>query len=294
MRNRPLLTGVILFLGIALLLYVGLYSATHIREGSKRDGRVALVRIEGVILDSKDIVEELQRYGDSDGVGAIVLRIDSPGGGVAASQEIYEEVGRLRTEDKKTVVTSMGAVAASGGYYIAVATDKIVANPGTLTGSIGVIMELTNIEGLFKKIGLQSVVIKSGTLKDIGSPFRSMTEEERQVLQKVMDDVHGQFIEAVAKGRNMKGEQVVPYADGRIFTGREAKALGFVDELGDLHDAIHLAGKLIGLKGEPKVVETPKRFSWRDLLRSQFLGGMSPFGWTRSPVRLQYLMTLGS
>ena len=294
MRGRPLLMGLLIFLGIAVLLYVGLFSVTHWTEGSKGEGRVAVVRIEGVILDSKDVVDELRRYGDADGIRAIVLRIDSPGGGVAASQEIYEEVGKLRTEQKKTVVTSMGAVAASGGYYIAAATDKIVANPGTLTGSIGVIMELTNVEGLLKKIGVESVVVKSGSLKDIGSPFRTMTDEERRVLQTLMDDVHGQFIEAVAKGRHMKGEQVAQFADGRVFTGKEAKTLGFVDELGDLHDAVRLAGRLIGLKGEPNVVETPKRFSWRDFLRGQFMGGASPLGWARSPVRLEYLMSLGS
>ena len=171
---------------------------------------------------------------------AIVLRIDSPGGGVVPSQEIHDAVQRLRNKNNKTVIASMGTVAASGGYYIAVATDRIMANSGTLTGSIGVIMEMANVEGLLKKIGVEGIVIKSGRFKDVGSPLRKMSDEEQALLQSVMDDVHKQFIEAVAEGRGLDVSAVQALADGRIFTGRQAKASKLVDELGDLDAAIQL------------------------------------------------------
>ena len=168
--------------------------------------RIALIRVEGVILDAQQTVGDLKKFGDSPSVKAIVLRIDSPGGGVVPSQEIHDAVMRVRNKQNKAVVASMGTVAASGGYYIAAATDRIMANPGTLTGSIGVIMELANLEGLLKKIGVENVVVKSGRHKDIGSPFRKMSDEDRRILQSVMDDVHTQFIEAVAEGRSLDRE----------------------------------------------------------------------------------------
>ncbi len=250
--------------------------------------RVAVVRIEGVIVDSRDAIEELRKYRENPGVKAIVLRIDSPGGGVVPSQEIYSEVLKARAENKVKVVASMGNLAASGGYYIAAATDRIVANPGTLTGSIGVIMELANVQGLMEKVGVQSVVIKSGKHKDLASPFRTMSVEDRAILQTVLDDVHDQFIQAVATGRAMKVEQVRDLADGRIFTGRQARTAKLVDELGDLQDAIKLAGKMGGIVGEPRVVETRKRFSLRDLLGNFFDGKLSPL--IPSGINLKYLL----
>jgi protease-4 len=194
----------------------------------------------------------------------------------------------VRHKNNKTVIASMGTVAASGGYYIAAATDRIIANPGTLTGSIGVIMELANVEGLLKKIGVENVVVKSGSHKDIGSPFRSMSIEDRRILQSVMDDVHRQFIEAVAEGRSLTVTEVQPLADGRIFTGRQAKDAKLVDELGDLNDAIKLAADLTGLEGEPKVVEPRKRFSIRDLVESRL--GPLPRLRFETGVSLNYLM----
>ncbi len=249
---------------------------------------VAVVRIEGVIVDSRDAIEELRKFREHPGVKAIVLRIDSPGGGVVASQEIYSEVLKTRTDGKVKVVASMGNLAASGGYYIAAATDKIVANPGTLTGSIGVIMELANVRGLMEKVGVQSVVIKSGKHKDLASPFRTMSAEDRALLQGVLDDVHDQFIQAVAAGRAMKVNQVRDLADGRVFTGRQARTARLVDELGDLQDAIKLAGKMGGIAGEPRVVETRKRFSLRNLLDNVFDGKVSPL--IPSGINLKYML----
>lgn len=253
------------------------------------EDRVALIRVEGVILDAQQTVGDLKKYAESPTVKAIVLRIDSPGGGVVPSQEIYDEVKRIRSKNNKAVVASMGTVAASGGYYIAAATDRIMANPGTLTGSIGVIMELANFEGLLKKIGVESVVVKSGEHKDIGSPFRKMKEDDRLILQAVMDDVHSQFIEAVAEGRSLDVREVRTLADGRVFTGRQAKAAKLVDELGDLEDAIKLAAEMGGIEGEPKVVEPRRRFSVRELLESHVFGPLPRLDF-QTGVSLKYLM----
>ena len=292
MSRRPLLKGFLIFLGIGLLLFFTVYVATWmVEDGSMSNDRIALIRIEGVILDAKDIVDEMIRYDENPSIKAILLRIDSPGGAVVPSQEIYDQVKRIRAESKKKVVVSMGTVAASGGYYIASASDRIVANPGTLTGSIGVIMELANVAGLLQKIGVESVVVKSGAHKDLASPFRKMGAEERAILQNVLDDVHKQFIEAVSEGRGMELDRIRPLADGRVFTGRQAKELGLVDELGGLEDTLRLTSEMVGIKGKPKVVETKKRFSIFDLLRNQWLGSLShsfrPSGGT---ISLQYLM----
>ncbi|HEY5627823.1 MAG TPA: signal peptide peptidase SppA [Nitrospira sp.] len=253
------------------------------------EDRVALIRVEGVILDSHATIVELKRFAENPTVKAIVLRIDSPGGGVVPSQEIYDAVQRVRNKNNKAVVASMGTVAASGGYYIAAATDRIMANPGTLTGSIGVIMETANVEGLLKKIGVEGIVVKSGKFKDVGSPLRKMTEEEQALLQSVMDDVHKQFIDAVAEGRAMEVDTVKALADGRIFTGRQAKEAKLVDELGNLDDAIQLAADIAGMEGEPKVVEPRRRFSFRELIESR-LSGLLPKLDFYSGVSLKYLM----
>ena len=229
--------------------------------------RLALLRVEGPILDSKDVIDELKTYVKDPSIKAIVLRIDSPGGAVAPSQEIYEEVRKAVT--KKKVVVSMGSVAASGGYYIAAPATRIVANPGTLTGSIGVIMEIPNVEGLMNKIGVKTEVIKSGRHKDIASVFRGIKKEEREILQGVLDNVHEQFIKAVAEGRKMLIEDVKRIADGRVFTGEQALKAGLVDEIGNLEDAVKSAAKLAGIKGEPAVVSKEERFSLIHMLRNK-------------------------
>ncbi len=293
MNRKSLIFGAIYFILFSLLFMV-VTSWFVSREGGGRwdaKDKIALVRIEGMIVDSKVIVEELHRFSGDESIKAILLRIDSPGGAVAPSQEIYDEVLRIREEDGKTVVTSMGTVAASGGYYIASATDIIFANPGTLTGSIGVIMELTNFQGLFEKVGLKSVTIKSGKNKDVGSPFREMKKEERALLQDVLDDVHSQFIEAVSQGRSLEIGTVRALADGRIFTGRQAKTVGLVDELGSLDAAVKMTAKLVGIEGEPRLVETKQKLSFFDLMRSQVFGLLERPNLPVSSVRLEYLFS---
>jgi len=286
-RRRPLrLAFWILFWGLALVVLITLLGPDLELYG---EDLVGLIRVEGVIVDARQTVGELRRFGESPTVKAIVLRIDSPGGGVVPSQEIHDAVLRVREKHNKAVVASMGTVAASGGYYIAAATDRIIANPGTLTGSIGVIMELANLEGLLKKVGVESIVVKSGRYKDLGSPFRKMNEEDRHILQAVMDDVHTQFIEAVADGRSLDVADVRSLADGRVFTGRQAKDFKLVDDLGDLDDAIRVAADLGGIEGEPKIVEPKRRFSIRDLLESR-LSGMLPRLDFQTGVSLKYLM----
>ena len=286
-RRKPL--RLILWILLAGVLVVLLATALWPDLDLSGEDRIALIRVEGVILDAQQTVGDLKKFGESPSVKAIVLRIDSPGGGVVPSQEIHDAVLRVRNKQNKAVVASMGTVAASGGYYIAAATDRIIANPGTLTGSIGVIMELANLEGLLKKIGVENVVVKSGRHKDIGSPFRKMSDEDRRILQSVMDDVHTQFIEAVAEGRSLDVADVRPLADGRIFTGRQAKEIKLVDELGNLDDAIRLAADLGGIEGEPKVVEPRKRFSVRELLESRLFGTLPRFDF-QTGVSLKYLM----
>jgi protease IV len=230
--------------------------------------RVAIVELEGIILDVDDIVRDLKSHRDNPLVRAVVIRINSPGGVVGPTQELVRAVQRLR-EAGKPVVASLGAVAASGGYYVAVAADSIYANPGTLTGSIGVIMQMANLENLMKKVGVEYVVIKAGQFKDVGNVSRPMTPEERRVLQALLDDVHRQFIDAVAEGRKLDRSRVVTFADGRVFSGAQAKSLGMVDELGGLEEALERAAKLAGLPTPPKVVQPRRRFSIMDLLRSQ-------------------------
>lgn len=255
------------------------------------EDRVGLIRVEGAILDAHETVSELTRFGKSPSVKAIVLRIDSPGGGVVPSQEIHDAVIRVRNENNKKVVASMGTVAASGGYYIAVASDRILANPGTLTGSIGVIMELANLQGLLRKMGVESVVIKSGAHKDLASPFRKMSAEDRRILQAVLDDVHEQFIEAVAEGRALELADVRPLADGRIFTGRQARAARLVDEIGNLDDAIQTAADLAGIEGKPTVVEPRRPFSIRELIESHLFGSLPKLQF-QPGISLKYMMTL--
>lgn len=203
---------------------------------------------------SDEVVKKLNKIRKDPNIKGVVLRINSPGGSVAACQEIYEEIKKVKESGKKVVV-SMGDVAASGGYYIACPADKIFANPGTITGSIGVIAQMGNIEGLFTKIGIKSEVIKSGKYKDIGSVTREMTEEERQILQNLIDNAYDQFTKAVSQGRKTSIEKVREWATGSIFSGEQALQMGMIDELGNLQDAIKLAGKLTNLGEDPEIVK---------------------------------------
>lgn len=261
MKKHPVLIGLIV-IGVILVVFVGtiLLLAYMFRRETPTfalGDKVAVVEISGVISNSREVIRGIKSFTEDGGVKAIVLRIDSPGGGVGAAQEIYREV--VKAKRVKKVVASLGGVAASGGYYVACGADKIVANPGTITGSIGVVMQFANIEELLKKIGYKGYVIKSGPHKDIGSPFREMVPEERALLQEVIDTVHHQFIKAVAEQRKLPIEKVTAIADGRIFAGEQALAFGLVDKLGNLEDTIEFAAKMAGIKGKPNVVYARKR-----------------------------------
>ncbi len=279
----------LLVIVLVLLLLMVAISATVAfleRKGFVSSEKIAVVRIEGPIIESRHLVAEIREYVEDDSVKAIVLRVDSPGGAVAPSQEIYQEV--RKAVRAKNVVASMGSVAASGGYYVLAPSTKIVANPGTLTGSIGVIMEIPNIEGLMGKIGVKTTVIKSGKFKDMASSMKELTPAERRILQNLMDDVHAQFIEAVAEGRGMPVEKVTRLADGRIFSGRQAKEEGLVDELGGLEDAIDLSAKLAGIEGEPEVVYRKRR----ETLLEMLMGGVSGKVDDLFPsVKIKYLLS---
>ena len=261
---------VVLFLGTAWFL------VAVMEDGGLPGGvKVAVVEVNGIIgvgldrgADADSLVRTLGEYRDDPSVAAVVLRINSPGGVVAPTQEIFSAVDRVRAAGKP-VVASLGAVAASGGYYVAVAANRIFANPGTLTGSIGVIMQLANVEGLLKKVGVDYVIVKAGTYKDIGNFARAMRAEERQVLQALLDDVYAQFVTAVAARRGLDRKTVLGFADGRIYSGQQARALKMIDEVGGLEDAIEAAGKLAGIAGKPKVIYPRRRFSLRDLLSNR-------------------------
>ena len=253
------LIGVLALLVIFLVTIVAIESLLGQRLSFPTYGaRVGLVRVEGGIYDSRQVIRDLESMVEDPGIQAIVLRVDSPGGGAAASQEIFEYIRGVQ-EQGVPLVVSMGSVAASGAYYIACTADTIFANPGTLTGSIGVVMSFTNLEELFGKIGLDFEVIKSGRFKDTGSWSRQMTDAERALLQETIDDIHAQFVEAVAEGRGMEYDAVAALADGRIFSGRQALEAGLVDRLGTLEDAVEVAARMGGIEGEPRVQEPVRR-----------------------------------
>lgn len=270
MKQKRIFIGLGVIVGLlvfffALLFFFGRYSGSKPGRFAFGD-KIAIVEIKGVIAQSSGIIEQLQQHLEDEGVKAIILRIDSPGGGVGPSQEIHREI--LKIKLKKKIITSMGSVAASGGYYIACASDLIVANPGTITGSIGVLMQFSNFEELLKKIGIKGVVLKSGEHKDIGSPLREMRPEEKKIMQEVLDNVHQQFIQAVAEGRKLDYSKVVQIADGRILTGEQAKNLGLVDKLGNLQDTIDITAEMVGIQGKPNVLYPKKRISiWELLMR---------------------------
>ncbi|HEX9146049.1 MAG TPA: signal peptide peptidase SppA [Candidatus Binatia bacterium] len=266
-RKHPILKGLGILGVFILVVFVGVFFYAYFTGGESKvisllagEG-VGVLRIEGTIDDSRDVLDELRRFREAPWIKAVVVRIDSPGGAVAPTQEIVDEI--LRTRKKKPLIASMGGTAASGGYYIASACEKIIANPGTLTGSIGVIMQLNNIEELMKKIGVKGYNIKSGANKDIGSPFQPLTLEGREILQALVDNVHSQFVAAVAKGRGMSEAQVRKLADGRVYSGAQAKDLGLVDQMGGLQDAIEFAAKRAGIEENPAVYYSyPEEERW--------------------------------
>ena len=269
--KRPI-TVVLIILGVAILFFGTLMAIVLSLSGYSPTlsftNKIGVVPINGIIRDADTIIEQMIAFRNDRQIKAIILRIDSPGGGVGPSQEIYSET--RRTSRTKKVVASLGSVAASGGYYVASAADSIVANPGTLTGSIGVLMEFVRVEELLKKIGVEMQVIKSGEFKDIGSPNRKMTHKEKEMLLTLLEDIRNQFVTAVSQGRNMPEEAVLALADGRIFSGRQAKDLGLVDSLGNFRDAVSVAKRLAHIKGEVELVYPQKRrrsFLWDLLFR---------------------------
>ena len=253
-KKKTTLTKKLFFFVLVLFAFVGVSTVAKewiLPQGT--NNRVGIVDIIGVIQSSQNIIKQIKSFRDDKHIRGIILRIDSPGGAVGPSQEIYDEVLETR-KSGKIIYASMGTLAASGGYYIASAADQIFANPGTLTGSIGVIMAFSNAQGLLEKIGLKPEIIKAGKYKDIGSPTRSMNQIEKNLLQDVVTDVHQQFIEAIANGRDISIAEITKIADGRIFTGRQAYSLNLVDQLGGLQATIAQLATKAGIIGAPYVI----------------------------------------
>ena len=271
MRRHPVILGFCILLMIVVVFFALIYALSLAKGDSNLlafGDKVGIVQIEGVITDSREVCEQIDKFSNDDRIRAVVLRIDSPGGGVAPSQEIFEGVLELRK--KKRVVASMGSVAASGGYLIATAAERIVANPGTITGSISAVMHFADIEQILKRLGVRATVVKSGKFKDIGSPTREMTAEERKLIQGIVDDIYDQFVVTVSKNRKIPIEATKRLADGRIFSGRQALELKLVDDLGGLQDAVRVAAKLAGIEGKPETVysEQNKSNLWKYLLEN--------------------------
>jgi protease-4 len=287
--KHPILKGLGILAVFMLVFFVVVFLFAYITGGDPKavalfsgDG-IGVLELDGAIDDSRHPIEELKRFRDAKWIRAIVIRIDSPGGAVAPTQEIFEEIQKAKK--KKPLIASMGGMATSGGYYIASACERIVANPGTLTGSIGVILQLSNLEELMKKIGVKGYNIKSGPNKDIGSPFQPLSPEAREILQSLVDNVHSQFVTAVAKGRGLDVAKVRKIADGRVYSGAQAKELGLVDEFGTLQDAIELAAKRVGLEESPSVYYArPAKENWLEKLFFGVFGNRLPAhdrGWLR-------------
>jgi protease-4 len=296
MRSRTLI-WLLIGGGVLLLFAITFVAILTLAFGGENGGefafsdRVQVVDIQGELVQSRSILEDLKRYEDSNSVRAILLNIDSPGGGVAVSQEIYTEVKRLREKKSKKVVAYLGSTGASGAYYVACAADKIIANPGTIVGSIGVIAEWVNYADLMEWAKLRSIVMKTGEFKDAGSPTRPLTDRERAYFQGLIDDMYVQFVEAVADGRKMDVQDVRALADGRVFTGREGRQRKLIDEIGNFQDAVDLTAKLAGISGKPKLLRVGRqRVTLLDVLSSD-ISHLIPFGAETfsSQIRFQYL-----
>src|SRR6516165_5144324 len=296
MRNRMLLWlllggGAFVLLAITLAAVVLTFGGDDGASEFAFSDRVQVIEIDGELVQSKPIIDQLKRYEDSNSVKAILLNIDSPGGGVAASQEIYAEIKRLRERNDKTVVAYLSSTGASGAYYIACAANKIVANPGTIVGSIGVIAEWVNYADLLEWAKLKSIVFKTGEFKDTGSTSRPITEAERKYFQGLIDDMYVQFLEAVSSGRKLDLQEVRAMADGRVFTGRDAKARKLIDETGNFQDAVDLTAKLAGISGKPRLIRlTRQRVTLLDVLTTD-LSRLVPFNGQsmKSQIKFQYI-----
>jgi protease IV len=243
---------------LTLMVISGLVLAvmTSVNGGSglTLGDRIAIIPVEGVIGDDAEILEMIREFRDDASVKGFVVAINSPGGEVGPSQSIYREIKRLRDEDDRPVIAAINSIGASGGYYIALGADSIYANPGAITGSIGVIMEMPNVEGLMQKVGIQMQTVKSADHKDIGSPFREMSPSDRQVLGAMVQDVYSQFVEVVSSERGKTAEELRVLADGRVMSGRQALQAGLIDRLGNFNDAVAAAGRMADIGDEPKLL----------------------------------------
>lgn len=254
-------------LAVFTLVYFTLHAGGEEASLTSFGDKIGVVDLEGVILDPKTIVPQLKKFGDDDSIKAIILHVNSPGGGVAASEEIYREVKRLRDEKKKRIVASIETVGASGAYYVSSATNKIFADNGSVVGSIGVITEWVNYGDLMRWAKLKPEVLTVGEYKDTGDPSREMTPAERQYIQSLIDNMYGQFVQAVADGRHAKFDDIKSIADGRVWTGKEALSMHMIDQIGDFQDAVNDTAKSVGIKGEPILVHPEKqRRTMLDLL----------------------------
>jgi protease IV len=276
--------------GVFLFFVIAVFSLVYLAFGGRNDDslafgdKIAVVDLDGVILSPKLIVPQLKKFADDDSVKAIIIHINSPGGGVAASEEIYREVKRIRDEKKKRIVASIETVGASGAYYVASATNKIYADNGSIVGSIGVIAQWVNYEELLRWAKLKDVTMKAGEFKDTGNPAREMTPAEREYLQGMIDNMHTQFIQAVAEGRHIKEEDIRPIANGKVWTGQQAYSMKLVDQIADFESAVKDTAKAVGISGEPTLVRPPRdRRSGLDLL----FGDVSDYLPTREKIMEQ-------
>jgi len=271
-------------LAVFALLYITLRPSSESASVFGGDNRIGVVDLEGLIVTPEVVVRQLKRFGDDNSIKAIILHINTPGGGVAATEEIYQEVRRIEQEKHKKVIASVETVGASGGYFVASACDKIFADKGSIVGSIGVIAEWVNYGKLLDWAKLQDITMKAGKLKDAGSPTRPMTPEEKAYFQNLLDNMHSQFIQAVADGRHLKVQDVQGIADGRVWTGDQALPMHLIDQIGDFRAAVKDTARSVGIKGEPELVRpATERRTLLDLL----FGDLSNF----LPDRVKLLQT---
>ncbi|MGA3174349.1 MAG: signal peptide peptidase SppA [Syntrophorhabdales bacterium] len=276
---------------LSLIVLIFVVSLVAGLAGRPSGDRIGVVEIEGVITGSKEVMDDIERFKEDASIKGVILRINSPGGAVGPTQEIYREVEKLR--EKKKVYVSMGTTCASGGYYIASAAEKLYANPSTITGSIGVIMHLMIAQEVLKKIGLKSNTIKAGEFKDVGSPFRDMTPAEREYMDGIVMNIYEQFMKDISTGRKMELEKVKKLAEGRIYTGSQAKNAGLVDALGNFYDTVDALKAVLKIKGKPNLVYTEKPFSFskwifgslsRELMNAAY---SSPFAFLAVPSSIR-------
>jgi len=290
--KRKVIAGIVMAVFLLSVIAAGLLArnSTPLASSDTR-GDIGVINIGGMITTggsqssilgevtsgSGDINSQIREAADNPNLKAVILRFNSPGGTVAGTQEISREIDKLK-KTGKVVVASMGDVAASGAYWLAARCDKIVANPGTMTGSIGVIMSTQNMEGLYEKLGVEPITLKKGKYKDMGSAAREMTEEEKAILQSMIDDDYNHFVQAVAEGRDMNVARVRELATGRVFNGTQAKEVGLVDQMGNFYDAVDLTAKLAGIKGDPSVVNMEQEKGWLELIGNVRLDSLKGSG----------------